>query len=393
VSHKTLPRKQYVTSGSEDIAGRIAAGKSTHVAGKRLLHLINGRFGAQRMTGVQRVAFGLVRGLDVLPGLPGRWQLLSPAGVSWGPLQQLELVVRGRGLGQGHVWEQCVAGSAAGRHALLLNIAGSGPWYGHRQVSWLHDAAVFDHPQAYRPAFVAWYRALFRRRAERGDLLVTPSRASLMQLTRHLGVGEDRFLVLPNGCDHLDAVAGDPAVLSRFGLATQGFWLCVASHNPNKNLQRLLQAHALLPAPRQPLVMVGGSDSAVFARLARSAAETAADVRWVQADDAALKALLQSALGLVLPSLTEGFGLPAAEAQRLGCPVIASDIAALRETCGDAALFVDPVRADSIAHAMARLGTDADMRASLSAAGRAHASGRTWRAAAVALALRLQHPR
>ena len=70
------------------------------------------------------------------------------------------------GLHSLHAWEQWALPRAA-RGALLLNLSGSAPWLGARtSVAMLHDAAVFEHPQAYTAAFVAWYRLLFRRLAQ-----------------------------------------------------------------------------------------------------------------------------------------------------------------------------------------------------------------------------------
>jgi len=145
---------------------------------------------------------------------------------------------------------------AATGGARVLNIAGSGPWFGGAQVSWLHDAAVFDHPEAYRPAFVRWYRLLFRRRAGRGDLLITPSHHAQERLAHHLGVPPSRLHVLPHGADHLDDVDADGAALARLELEPGCYWLCVASRNPNKNLTRLIRAHARAGGGL-PLVLVG----------------------------------------------------------------------------------------------------------------------------------------
>lgn len=55
--------------------------------------------------------------------------------------------------------------------------------------------------------------------------------------------------------------------------------------------------------------------------------------------DGEIVALYQHALALVFPSLYEGFGIPPLEAMVHGCPVLAADIPAVREVCGDAALY------------------------------------------------------
>jgi glycosyltransferase involved in cell wall biosynthesis len=354
------------------------------------LHVINGRFGAQRVTGVQRVAHGLLRALDTRADLPGAWQLLSPPGVAWAPLARIGLQVRRWPRGAGHAWEQWAVARAAAGGACVLNIAGSGPWFGGPQVSWLHDAAVFDHPQAYRPSFVRWYRALFRHRARRGDLLITPSAHARERLALHLGLPAPRLHVLPHGADHLDAVAAEPGLLARLGLQAGHYWLCVASGNPNKNLPRLARAHARAGGGL-PLVLVGADDPRVFApgpAGSQALPAPAALLLRPAASDAELKALMQGARALLVPSLVEGFGLPALEAMRQGCAVMAARAGALPEVCGEAALYVDPADDDSIADGLQRLARDDVLVAGLREAGRRHAAPFTWaRAAAALLAL------
>ena len=122
---------------------------------------INGKFTAQPTTGVQRVASRLVQALDARPqGLPVRCVLLCPPGGRPPALQRIECVFIGRRGEPLHWWEQWRLPRAA-RGGCLLNLAGSAPWWARRQVCMIHDAAVFDRPEAYAPAFVRWYRALF----------------------------------------------------------------------------------------------------------------------------------------------------------------------------------------------------------------------------------------
>lgn len=345
--------------------------------------IINGRFGGQQVTGVQRVAHGLLRSLDAHANLPGDWLLLSPAGVRWEPLARIGVEVPRVLPGAGHLWEQTAVAAAAARGARVLNMAGSGPWFGGPQVSWLHDAAVFDHPQGYRPAFVRWYRALFRHRARRGDVLVTPSQHARERLAHHLAVPPSRLHVVLHGADHLDGVVAAPGLLARLALQRDAYWLCVASSNPNKNVARLLRAHQRAGGGL-PLVWVGRGNDRVFGQSVQ--VPTGADVRWLpDASDAELKALLLGARALVVPSIVEGFGLPALEALRAGCAVLAARAGALPEVCGDAALYVDPLSEEAIAEGLERLCRDDSLVARLRAAGPRRAASFTWARSATML--------
>ena len=101
--------------------------------------------------------------------------------------------------------------------------------------------------------------------------------------------------------------------------------------------------------------------------------------------DETLACLYAGATGVVLPSLGEGFGLPAVEAAACGAALVLSDLPAHRETLDGAALFVEPTDVDGIAAALARVLADESERASLARRAQEAASRLTWDAAADAV--------
>ncbi len=355
---------------------------------------INGKFAAQRTTGVQRVATHLTLALDAelaeSPTRPGSpWVLLCPPGATVPPLRRISVRHVGPAWLPLHVWEQLFLPVAA-RRGLLVNLAGAAPFFARFQLCFLHDAAVFDHPDAYASAFVAWYRLLFRRLARSTAKLVTVSVFSRSRLALHLGVAASRLAVVPNGCDHLQAIAPDDSVIARLGLAGTRFLLAVGSTNPTKNLAALVAAYARLPAdPQRRLVIVGGGNPRVFAEIAVN--DPSGVLRTGPLGDAELKALYGHAIALVFPSLYEGFGLPPLEAMACGCPVAVAQAAAIPEVCGDAALYFDPQSVDAITAALQRLLSDEALRERLRAAGLARAAAFRWSAAASALRAELNN--
>ena len=347
---------------------------------------LNGKFTVQRTTGVQRVAAQLVRALDGC--VQGHWVLLCPADATLPALRHIEARRVGPAGVPPTLWEQCLLPWAA-RDGLLLNLAGAAPALARRQVCMLHDAAVFDHPEAYTRRFTLWYRWLFRRVARKALALLTVSDFSRQRLALHLRLAAERFALVPNGADHLLGIAPDDGVLDRHGLRGQRFLLAVGSDNPTKNHAALLEAFAQLrDLPGLRLVIVGGRRADVFA--GRAGQDPPGVVRAGELEDAALKALYANALALVFPSLYEGFGLPPMEAMACGCPVAAARAASLPEICGDAALYFDPTQVGDIAAAMRRLCEEATLRQALRVAGADRVKAYTWSASAAALLSALQ---
>lgn len=347
---------------------------------------LNGKFLAQRITGVQRSAWQWLLALDELLAeeMPPdeSWILLHPAGVECPALRAIRCQAVGRARPRSlHWWEQWSLPIAA-RGGLLVTLSGSAPWLARAQVVTMHDAAVFDHPQAYAPAFRWWYRHLFRHLARRARRVLTVSAFSRQRLLATLPLAAHRVAVVPNGADHLAGVRADAQTLERWRLQPGRFVLVVASANPTKNLSRLVEAFGRLPVELGlALVIVGGSDDQVFATPS-SAGDGRAVRRTGTLDDAELKALYGAALLLAVPSIYEGFGLTGMEAMDCGCPVLAARAAALPEVYGDAAEYADPLSVDDLAAGLLRLATDPALAQRRRAEGHRRAEAFRWRTGA-----------
>lgn len=218
------------------------------------------------------------------------------------------------------------------------------------QVVTIHDLFFLDHPEATAAEVRRDYPALVASHAHRADLIVTVSATVAAQVVQRLGIDPVRVVTCPNGA---------PEWQPRPAVPVEGPVICVGTLEPRKNVGRLLDAWAELAAGgvRVPLLLAGASPPSaapLMARLARSPLQGV--VRYVgYLEEANRRAFYDQARLLILPSLDEGFGLPAVEAMAAGVPLIVSNRGALPEVCGDAAVYVDPEDAHGMATAVAEL--------------------------------------
>lgn len=343
---------------------------------------LNGRFLAQRTTGVQRYALETLRALDELFDEPAHRNdivvtLLVPPGAEPPPLRNI--ATRTIGQGSGQLWEQLWLPLYA-RDGILLSFAATGPLVLRRQVVTLHDASVYAVPNAFSWKFRAWYKLLMPWMAHRNPQTMTVSEFSRNELARYLRVKKERLHVSGEGWEHATRTPSDPDVLQQHGLQDRGYVLAVSSLSPHKNFEVVARAIADLPPGSIQVVVAGGMNERVFGNATPSTLHNLKRVGYVT--DAQLRALYEHAAAFVYPSTYEGFGLPPLEAMALDCPVIAARAASMPEVCGDAALYFPPHDSAKLKELMLALLQNADLRETQIRKGRALLQQHSWRGAA-----------
>jgi len=352
--------------------------------------VINGKFLLQSTTGVQRFAKELLLAVDKLLAnedwnaiVP--FDLLIPVG-NTNKVPKFDAIgVRETPSEKLFFWEQFILPGVASKD-LLINLAGSAPLFKHYQICTFHDAAIFDFPKAYTIGFKFWYRFLFWIQSRFCLRVITVSQFSRQRLSFHLGVPISRISVVPNGASHFANHSTDCAddVISRLNITPKKYFLVVASDNPSKNIRALLQAFISIELPDLYLVIVGGRNSSVFSG-ASDDKPFSFDPRVIctgRLKDRELKSLYKNALAFVFPSLYEGFGIPPLEAMSCDCAVLASDIAAIPEVCGDAVGYFDPKSISSMKATLVRAYNDPLWIESLRQAGRERVKSYNWSHAA-----------
>jgi glycosyltransferase involved in cell wall biosynthesis len=269
----------------------------------------------------------------------------------------------------GHLWEQGWLPLAARRADWLLCPANLAPLAARNAAVVIHDAAPLREPGWYSDLYVRWQRFVLPRIARRARRVITVSEFSRRELRDLLGVDA---VVVPGGVDERFTPQADAGAAGAALGLDRPYVLTVASRTARKNLGALEESARRLRAAGMELVAAGGERPQF-----RDSEDGGSAVRSLgHVPDEHLPGLYAGALCFVLPSLYEGFGLPCLEAMACGTPVVASDATALPETCGGAALLVDPLDPVAIADAVDRAVGDEQ----LSAAGIARAAGFTWNA-------------
>jgi len=253
------------------------------------------------------------------------------------------------------------------------------------RVCTIYDLDFLSHPERTHAEMRRDFPALVHAHAARADLVVTISEYSKAQIESRLSVAPDRIAVCRPGVPSW--IAGP---LPHRPRSSPGHLLFLGTLEPRKNIAGLIAAYRLLVERRPsapPLVLAGQATPAADAWVAATQApplKGRVTIEGYVSNER--RAELYAGAGLlVLPSLDEGFGLPALEAMALGVPVVASSLGALPEVVGDCGILVDPASARDLADALEAVTTDSALAARLRDAGITRASQFNWPASARAL--------
>jgi glycosyltransferase involved in cell wall biosynthesis len=256
-----------------------------------------------------------------------------------------------------------------------------------RSVVTIHDVIHLMFPQ-YLPNRIAFSYAKWSitQAAQRATRVMTVSQSSKRDILRFVDTEPDKIDVIYNAYD--ERFAMEPReedvvrVRERYQL-TDEFVLYAGNVKPHKNLERLIDAFALVRKrglDHLKLVLIGDEISKYTAlRRAVHQHQLHNYVRFLgYLPEETLAVMYRLAGVFVFPSLYEGFGLPPLEAMASGTPVVTSNVSSLPEVAGDAAVLVDPYDPQAIADGIYRVLTDEKLRRALIHKGIARAGQFSW---------------
>lgn len=249
------------------------------------------------------------------------------------------------------------------------------------QVVTVFDLHFLHRPDQVEGAVRRDFATLARAHVARADHVLAGSAYAAALVARELGVPAERITSTPLG-----APAWAAEVRRQRRAAVDGPFLFIGTLEPRKNVGVLLDGYARLRARRAgtpALVVAGRITDAAHDWVARAAASPLAPhVTFTgYVSDGERRALYARARAVVVPSLDEGFGLPALEAMACGVPVVVSPVGALPEVVGDAGLYAAPDAPDAWADALEACLDDA-RAAAMAARGLARAESFSWTRAA-----------
>lgn len=248
---------------------------------------------------------------------------------------------------------------------------------GAKLIVTMHDLIFLRYPEYYKQIDRKIYDRKFRHACRKADLIHAISEQTKRDLITYFAVPEEKIAVIYQSINPIFYKRAEMELkiqLRKKYQLPKKFLLSVGTVEPRKNLLGILEgmAHSKTYIP---IVVVGKLTD--YHHKVQKFIE--ADLNRLQVfflpriEDEELAVLYQMAEIMVYPSLFEGFGLPVAEAQASGCPVITSNISSLPEAGGDAAYYINPEKPEEIGQALKALLGDQVLRKSLIAKGKINA--------------------
>jgi glycosyltransferase involved in cell wall biosynthesis len=252
----------------------------------------------------------------------------------------------------------------------------------YRFIVVMHDLIPLRFPSRTSP-LTYYFRYWVPQVLKQATHILCNSTATATDVQQFYGISAIKLTPIPlaHDADHFRVLEPDRLTTPDFQ-PDRPYFFYVGRHDPYKNLQRVITAFAVLPDRSDCELWIAGAEDPRYTPLLKSQAKELGIADRVKFLDYvpyhALPLLLNRAIGLVYPSLWEGFGFPVLEAMACGTPVITSNLSSLPEVAGDAALLVNPYQEAEITQAMQQLLTDEVSRSDLRTAGLNRASQFSW---------------
>ncbi len=229
---------------------------------------------------------------------------------------------------------------------------------------------------------------------KRADHIITISEFSKNEIIKYMKITPEKISVMPCGVD--STIYNNKfneekymKLLKKYNL-TNGYILYLGTLEPRKNLERLIEAYALMnnQLTEVPKLVLAGKKGWMYDRIFSLVEQYNLNDKviftgYIESEYA--QVLLRGALFFVFPSIYEGFGIPPLEAMACGTPVMVSDQASIPEVVGDAGYYINPYSVSDMSDAMKILIENKELREQLSEKGIERAKEFSWKASVTKL--------
>ncbi|MFX0203053.1 MAG: glycosyltransferase family 4 protein [Candidatus Hodarchaeota archaeon] len=274
------------------------------------------------------------------------------------------------------------------------------PVAGCKKITTIHDLRYFDiYPRLHKvlpeladynvdshsyKGWDRWMKAMGKRvysAVQRADHVITVSEHTCDSLMNLLNVKRKKIHIIHNGVSRLFMPVKDRQKIRRITekyCIDHNYLIFVGHMDPFKNILRMIDAYHMIrndhgvSTPRLVIITPMPKSFWFYTIVHHKIEELNLidDIHIIRdVSDEEMPYFYNGATALLLPSLYEGFGLPALEAMACGTPVIASKVCSIPEVVGDSALLVDPHSTSSIAEAISRILSDDNLRKNLAMRG------------------------
>jgi glycosyltransferase involved in cell wall biosynthesis len=228
-----------------------------------------------------------------------------------------------------------------------------------KQIITIHDLTPLLFSQGRSKQFY-YFKYILPKFLRRIDKIITDSNHVKDLLMEFYGLEREKIKVIYCGISDIFFTEG-------ISNNTGNYLLYVGRITSTKNIVGILEAfnfiHKNYRLPLRLKITSAGADIIAILRHIGCNEKLLDFIEFIpHPSDAELLNLYKDALAFIFPSLSEGFGIPPLEAMACGCPAVVSDVRSIREICADAAYYVDPYNAESIADGIYRVATDSELR-------------------------------
>lgn len=252
-------------------------------------------------------------------------------------------------------------------------------------IPFIMDLGYLKYPDQFTGKDLYQLTNWTRQSIKKAPIVFTISQFSKQEIEHTYNIRPDIIVVAPPASDPLKTTpAQDKQVLQKYAI-TKPYFLYLGTLKPNKNIPFLLNSFSqfLKIKPDYQLV-IAGKKGWLFDDIFSTVKKLKIDKQVIFTDffeETEKWSLYKQAQALIIPSLYEGFGMPALEAMSVGTPAIGSNLASIPEVIGKAGILIDPTKVDDLVNAMQKI-SQSKIRQKLSKLNLSQAKNFSWQSSA-----------